>query len=249
MPLVQTNGIRLNVVELGTGSPVVMLHGLLTGSSASWYFTSAPTLARRHRVLLVDLRGHGRSERPPSGYDSQTLAQDLAGALDAIGWKEPVALVGQSYGALVALRFALERPERVRRLALVEAPLPPSQLPDLQAFFSLEPAKMADALPEVMRHFLDRRGRQAEKLLASLAELSFRTTLLDDVRREPDPPDDELARLRDTLLVYGEQSSCRGVGERLARVIPGAKLVRLPGGHDLHLDSTAALTRVLEEEL
>ncbi len=246
MPLIETNGLRLNAVELGDGRPVVMLHGLLVGSSASWYFTSAPTLARGHRVLLVDLRGHGRSDRPREGYDSRTMARDVVGVLDAMGFGGPIALVGHSYGALVALRLALEWPERVEKLALVEAPLPPSRLPDLQAFFALDRSKMAEALPQVTRQFLDRRGRQADKLLHTLAELSFETSLLEDVRREPDPPDAELARVRDPLLVYGEQSSCREVGERLARVMPGARLVVLPGGHNLHLDSTAALTASLE---
>jgi pimeloyl-ACP methyl ester carboxylesterase len=249
VPLVTANGLALNVFELGQGPRVAMLHGLLVGSSASWYFTSAPTLARDHRVLLYDLRGHGRSSRAASGYDTATLGADLLALLEALDWREPVSLVGHSYGALTALHFALAHPQRVARLALVEAPLPPSSLPDLQAFFELKADKMAEALPMVMRHFLDRRGRQAEKLLRSLYHLSFETTLLDDVRKEKDLPDQALAPLKDTLLVYGESSSCRGVGERLAKVIPRAKLALLPGGHNLHLEATDALTRTLSEYL
>ncbi len=249
MPLVLANGLSQNAVELGQGSRVVMLHGLLVGSSASWYFTSAPTLAKDHRLLLYDIRGHGRSARAPRGYDTVTLAEDLCALLDVLGWRGPISVVGHSYGALVALRFALTHPERVHKLALVEAPLPPARLPDLQAFFELAPSKMAEALPEVTRHFLDRRGRQAEKLLASLSHLCFETTALADVRAERDVPDRELARLSAPLLVYGRRSSCLDVGERLGKVIPGAQLVVLEGGHWLHLDSTAELTRALSDYL
>jgi pimeloyl-ACP methyl ester carboxylesterase len=249
VPLIRSNGLILNVFELGEGPPVVMLHGLLAGSSASWYFTSGPSLAGERHLLLYDLRGHGRSSRASTGYDTATMVQDLAGLLDGMGWKEPVTLIGHSYGALVALRFALAWPARVGKLALVEAPLSPSRLPDLQAFFTLGPERMAEALPLAMKNFLDRRGRQAEKLLASLAHLVFETSLLEDVRREQPPTDEELARLRKPLLVYGDASACREDGERMARIIPGARLVMLPGGHYIHLDATDALTSTLREYL
>ncbi|MGH7285457.1 MAG: alpha/beta fold hydrolase, partial [Polyangiaceae bacterium] len=60
MSLETRNGVALHVQRLGeNGSPVVMLHGLFVGSMASWYFTAAPALAEKHRVLLYDLRGNG----------------------------------------------------------------------------------------------------------------------------------------------------------------------------------------------
>src|SRR5678815_1667039 len=58
MPLVAANGLQFHVQELGDGRPVVMLHGLLIGSLASWYFTVAPALAPAHRCRLYDLRDH-----------------------------------------------------------------------------------------------------------------------------------------------------------------------------------------------
>ncbi len=249
MPLVLANGLSLNAVELGQGPKVVMLHGLLVGSSAAWYFTSAPALARDHRLLLYDLRGHGRSARAAKGYDTATQANDLAALLDVWGWRGPVSIVGHSYGALIAMRFALDHPERVHKLALVEPPLPPSSLPDMQAFIALDPEHMAESLPEMTRHFLDRRGRQADKFLANLSHLVFETSAIADVRAERDLPDQELARLSAPLLVFGKSSSCLEVGERLARIIPGAKLVLLEGGHYLHLEATAALTEALQEYL
>lgn len=240
--------VGLHVQVLGdAGPPLVMLHGLLVGSLAAWYFTAAPALARTHRVLLYDLRGHGKSERTTSGYDLSTLAADLSALMETQFPGEQATLVGHSYGALVALRFTLDHPERVRRLALVEAPLPPSAFDDFDQFLARTPAQMVEALPEHLRAALGTRGRRARRLIERLHFLTAESTLLADLRVEGDVTDEELARVGcPTLAVYGADSSCRPVGDRLAAHVPDTTLVELPGGHYLHLDSPAALTTELE---
>lgn len=251
MPLVRQRGLTFHVQSLGSaGPPVVMLHGLLVGSMTTWYFGAAPRLAERGRVLLYDLRGHGKSERPASGYGLGEMAADLDALLELHFGAEPAILVGHSWGALTALCFALRRPERVLRLALVEAPLPPSQLAELAAFIRLPPAEMADALPEPLRGGFERGGRAATKLARQLFGLAGGTTVLQDLGAETDIPDDALARLAaPTLLIYGDRSSCRPTGDRLARVLPAAKLRVLPGGHFLPTDCGPALTAALVEDL
>lgn len=247
MSYLNANGLTFHVQRLGSGPPLVMLHGLMVGSLASWYFTAAPALARTHEVLLYDLRGHGRSERAPRGYDVRTMTGDLEALVGAFA-REPVALVGHSYGGLIALRFALDHPDRVARLALVEAPLPPSRLGELSEFVARTPEQMVEALPATTRAFFERGSRQARRLLRSLHFLVLESSLRDDLDAETDIPDQELAQLRcPVACFYGERSSCRGVGERLARVIPGAQLQLLPGGHYLHIDCGPALTAGLVE--
>lgn len=248
MSFVTKRGVSFHTQELGAGSPpLVMLHGLLIGNLASWYFTAAPLLSQSRRVLLYDLRGHGKSQRAPTGYDLATMAGDLEALTEDLG-EGPIDLVGHSYGALVALRFALDHPARVRRLALVEAPLPPSQFGDFEAFTARTPAEMVAALPEGLQTFLGQGGRRAARLLDALHFLTQESSLFADLRAEPDIADETLARLACPLLcVYGTDSLCKHVGERLARVIPGARLLLLPGGHYLHLDASAALTQALGE--
>jgi pimeloyl-ACP methyl ester carboxylesterase len=255
MPRVTANGVTFHVQRLGAAwpagagdaPPVVMIHGLLLGTLASWYFTAAPALARRHHVFLYDLRGHGKSERVTTGYDVRTMTRDLF-ALTADYRPTPMILVGHSYGALVALRFALDHPDRVARLALAEAPLPPSRFDEWSAFLAQDPRAMVEALPESLRGIVARGGRQISRLVESLTFLTARTSLLSELHAEPDVGDAELARLRcPVLCAYGERSPCRSVGERLAQVVPDARLAVLAGGHYLHLDAPAALTdRLLE---
>ena len=248
MPLVRQRGLTFHVQVLGaSGPPIAMLHGLLVGSLTTWYFGAAPRLARGHRVMLYDLRGHGKSERPASGYDLATMTADLDALLDDFT-AEPATLVGHSFGALVALRAALARPERVRKLVLVEAPLPPSQVELLGAFLRLPYHEMATALPAPLQELIARGGRAATNFVKQIAALAQTTTLLADLAAEADLADAALAGVRcPTLLVYGARSACRATGDRLAAVLPAARLVVLPGGHFLPAEAPAALTDTIAE--
>src|SRR5262245_48374774 len=105
------NGVRFNVVRLGPPAdvprarpPVVFIHGLIIDNLASFYLTLAPVVAREADTLCYDLRGHGRSERPLSGYRLEDAVADLCGILDAAGLREPVQLVGNSFGGTIVLR-------------------------------------------------------------------------------------------------------------------------------------------------
>jgi pimeloyl-ACP methyl ester carboxylesterase len=105
--------------SFGRGPNVVIVHGL--GSSSQQWLPVARLLARRYRVTLVDLPGHGMSPMPsPFSLDRAVAALDRALA-ETSG--EPVILVGHSLGGLVAATEALERPDRVRGLVLVETAL------------------------------------------------------------------------------------------------------------------------------
>jgi pimeloyl-ACP methyl ester carboxylesterase len=249
MPLEVVNGLTFHVQELGSGPPVVLIHGLLLGNLASWYLTVAPALARTHRVLLYDLRGHGLSQRTSDGYTLAAMAADLEG-LCARFDSAPVALVGHSYGGLVALRFAIDHPERVARLALIDMPLPPSRAEEVARFVSQDPATMLESLPVRVRQALVRPGRRRSPLLETVAALVGETSLVRDVAAEPDVPDAMLSRVAcPVLCVYGEESSCRPVADRLASLIPAARTAVIPGGHWLPFESPGPLTSCLAEFL
>lgn len=242
MPLIDAPGARLHVVDLGErGRLTVMLHGLLLGNVATWYFTTAPVLAMARRVRLFDLRGHGRSERPATGYDLATMAGDL----DAVvgDTQEPVDLVGHSYGALVALTWALAHPDRVRRLVLVEAP-PPAQAPEeVGAFLLRDPEEMLKALPDGLRSAVAGGRRQARRLMEHLVGLATETSVLQDLGSiEPFTEPQLRAFEVPTLCIHGDQSACLEGGRALASSLGAGSLEVLSGGHYLHLDAPEALS-------
>lgn len=253
MAMLTAAGATLHMQALGPAAAVrpavVMAHGLFVGTLASWYFTTGAALARDRRVYTYDLRGHGKSARVRDGYDVRTMALDLA-AVAAEAGPAPFDLVGHSYGALVALRFALDQPARVRRLVLVEAPLPPSRFREIEDFGARSPEDMVASLPEALRVALASGGRRATRLVESLRFLAQDTTLLRDLAAEPDVADAELARLAIPLLcIYGARSRCRDVGDRLAAVVPGARLAVIDAGHFLPLEAPAEVTRLTTEHL
>ncbi len=114
------DGVRLRVRHRpGAAAPAfVLLHGL-DSSARTWDLVAARLAAAGHPAYAVDLRGHGESDRPESGYDTATAAADVAEVCRVLGLTGTV-VAGHSWGAHVALRLAAERPSLVSALALVE---------------------------------------------------------------------------------------------------------------------------------
>ena len=115
---VEAGGLRFHYRDWGgTGEPLLLLHGL--ASNARIWDLTAPLLSGRFRVIALDQRGHGLSDKPDGGYDFASITGDVAAFVQALGLERP-ALVGHSWGANVALQFAADRPEGVSALALVD---------------------------------------------------------------------------------------------------------------------------------
>jgi pimeloyl-ACP methyl ester carboxylesterase len=110
--VLDVRGAKLHVAELGSGPPVVLLHGW----PQHWWTWRAlmPLLADRHRVLAPDMRGFGWSEPTPRGYRKEELADDVAGLLDALGI-DRAFLVGHDWGGVVGFLVCLNHGDRVRR--------------------------------------------------------------------------------------------------------------------------------------
>ena len=115
------NGTRIHYRIAGQGEPVILIHGY-TQTSHMW-LPLVPQLAKTHTVLAPDLRGAGKSAKPPQGYDKKTLAQDLHALATSLGYSR-VSLVGHDIGLMVAYAYAAQYPTEVDRIVLLDAFLP-----------------------------------------------------------------------------------------------------------------------------
>ena len=126
MARVQANDITINAIKLGEGlsgplPPVVFVHGLIMDNLSSYYYTVAPAISTETEVVLYDLRGHGLTDRPATGYTLDDALDDLEGLLATLHVPTPVVLVGNSVGGTIALHAAITRPELVAGIGLIEA--------------------------------------------------------------------------------------------------------------------------------
>jgi pimeloyl-ACP methyl ester carboxylesterase len=110
---------RIRYVDTGRGPAVVLVHGL-AASIYSWRHTILPVAQAGFRVIAFDNRGFGFSDKPSQGYTNEAFVGILYGLLDSLRIEQAV-LVGHSMGGAIAAQAALERPERVRGLVLVDA--------------------------------------------------------------------------------------------------------------------------------
>ncbi len=112
--------VRLSAVDVSPERPertFVFIHGF-GGQAMQWEYQLLK-FALKNRVIALDMRGHGLSDKPSTGYDMPRIQLDLETALDLLKVSTPIVLVGHSFGGAIATDFALNHPERVERLILI----------------------------------------------------------------------------------------------------------------------------------
>ncbi|MGI5149941.1 alpha/beta fold hydrolase [Plantactinospora sp. CA-294935] len=225
MTTLRVNGISLHVQVLAPvaerAAPAVLVHGLGVDTLASWYFTLAGAVNDTgRRVVMYDLRGHGRSERPATGYRLDDFVDDLAGLLAALGVTGPVCLLGNSFGGTVAFGYALRHPDRVSGIVAIES-APPTE------------------------EWLSRARRRLE--LPAGRERYGASTLAADLgsSRPADPA--ELAGITcPVLCVYGAESGLAAALPRIRNWLPQARMAVVPGQrHTVLVDAPAAVRELV----
>lgn len=114
---VTVDGHRLFYLDQGVGPPVVLIHGI-AASMWHWEYQLEP-LAKTHRVIILDLLGSGLSDKPNIDYNPDNMLNSVRGFMDTLGVAQ-ASLIGNSMGAGIAIGMALEHPNRVDRLVLID---------------------------------------------------------------------------------------------------------------------------------
>lgn len=266
MPNLRVNGANLWYQEHGAGpETIVFAHGLLW--DGRMFDAQVGALKGRYRCITFDFRGQGQSEVTPGGYDMDTLSDDAAALIEALG-AAPCHFVGLSMGGFIGMRLAARRPQLIRSLVLMETsadPEPAENAPKYRAmgfvgriFGRLGFGLVSGRVMRIMfgRKFLEDPARAAERAewrqrLMSNHRVGITRALGGVIGRKP--VYDELGRITcPTLVMVGDQdvATVRAKAERVHAAIPGSRLVVIPGaGHTSSVEEPEFVNAALTEFL
>lgn len=220
------DGVRLAWREMGSGSPVLLIHGFISDGVTNWisYGTASRLVGAGFRCIMPDLRGHGASDKPhdPRFYPADILADDqfaLVRHLDL----QAIDIVGYSLGARTTARM-LARGFAPRRTILSGMGL--AGLVNTQSRGSF------------FRNMLRNLGKHERGSREWMAEAFLKTTGGDAVALDlvldtfVDTPEDQLRGLAMPIgVICGEEDEDNGSAEALAEVLPNGSLIPIPGNH------------------
>ena len=260
---ISCNGVELAVEDSGEGGPTVLFsHGLLY--SLRMWDAQIAALRSRFRCIAYDHRGQGESEKPTTGLDMDTLSEDAAALIGALG-VGPVHFIGMSMGGFVGMRLAARHPELVRSLILVDTAAGPEPAKNIPRYRRLEwvarwfgTRPVAGKVEAIMHGASARKDPARAAVLRTWQELLLRADTAAMNRavegvltRESVVP--LLSQIRcPTLVMVGEEDTATvpARSEEIASAISGARLVRIPrAGHMSPIDAPEAVTTELRSFL
>jgi pimeloyl-ACP methyl ester carboxylesterase len=268
MSVARVNSIELYYEEHGRGDPLLLIMGLAADSTA-WMF-QVPAFAERYRTLVFDNRGVGRSSKPPGPYTIHEMADDAAGLLDVLGIAR-AHVVGVSMGGMIAQELVLRHPERVRGLVLAcTFPEPDAEAERVRAFSvsrfggqvtasgetridvsAIDPLMLFQhLLPRVFNQsFIDRDLAKLLQIFGGALQFGFSMeAILGQVEAVMGHrATDRLHHIQaPTLVITGDADLLVSPANSdiLAQNIPGAKLVKVPGGsHGFNFETPDVFNR------
>jgi pimeloyl-ACP methyl ester carboxylesterase len=220
------DGLALAYDEIGVGETIILIHGFASNRNENWRRVGwyGAIERKRMRLIAADIRGHGESAKPHAAerYGRAALVGDVTALLDHRGIGK-ATLLGYSLGARIALATAMAHPDRVSHLILggiggklFDAPIASGQMAD--AMREANPENISEPLLRGFRAFADEQGEDREALAACANGLDFRFERSD------------LGEVRcPTLAIAGARDTLAGDADDIARSIPGARAITIPG--------------------
>jgi len=247
------DGVKLRYLDTGSGEPtLVFIHGWCCNQSM--WGDQIETFAQRHRIIAVDLRGHGESDKPDQDYDIAGFADDVAWLIREMGLNRPV-LIGHSMGGVTALSLLRKHPDIARAAVFVDAgimPFPEEMRPLLdQTIEALKSPAYREMAANVVKQFLFREESpqdlrdQVAAGMASAPQRVMHTALTSTLSEENYP-----AGPLPVPSFFVRAATLAATEEQIKERYPGMETVSMDAAHFVHMEKpdefNAILSRFLE---
>jgi pimeloyl-ACP methyl ester carboxylesterase len=258
--LIDTSVVTANVKVEGAGPAIVLIHGF--SAAIDWWDEIAPALAAEHRVIRIDLIGHGGTAAPGADYSIERQGALVSAVLDKLG-VDRVTAIGHSMGGEVATALAEIKPQRIERMILIDSP----PIAETNFTFMTE-AYLTRGLGELLSHFENdaaiRRGLAQgfapgfavpEKFVADVKQLTytaFRTAHDESIAyRRAKPTNDRIATLKPVPSLLAISGSLDAIvppaNARLFERVPGAKVAMIESvGHSPMVEAPAQTLELIQ---
>ncbi|QHP67184.1 alpha/beta fold hydrolase [Bradyrhizobium sp. LCT2] len=240
MPKIDRDGVGIYYEVHGDGPPLLLTHGY-SSTSAMWR-EQVDALAKDHKLVLWDMRGHGQSDYPddPKAYSEALTVGDMAAILDAVGSKRAV-IGGLSLGGYMSLAFTRAYPQRVRALLIIDTG-PGFKKDDAREAWNARALATADRLEreglDVLKAATHERASASHRNASGLALAARGMLTQRDAKVIELLPDITVPSL---IVVGADDTSFLAASDYMAAKIPGAQKVVIPAaGHAVNIDQPKA---------
>lgn len=243
------HGMKLQYLDLGAGEPVLVLHGW--GSNYEVHRAMLEQLAKKYRVLALNLPGFGGSDEPPSAYSVDDFADVVAEFLQAFGFSS-VTLIGHSFGGRIILKLAnRDLPFKIRRIVLIDSagirPQPQKKGGAKRRLYRILKAVSNFApVKKCFPNFLEALKKRFGSADYAAASPRMRECLVKAVNEDLTPLLPGVTP--ETLLIWGENDTATPLsdGQTMERLMPNAGLAVIRGaGHFCFLDQPLVFSRII----
>jgi pimeloyl-ACP methyl ester carboxylesterase len=226
-----SNGVKIHYEDQGSGAPVILVHGFASNARHNWGLTGwYRTLTPDYRVIALDCRGHGQSDKPHdvTAYGGTLMEDDVIRLMDQLGIKCAL-LMGYSMGGRISMGLLARRHERFRAVVLggvgsgMGVADPVTRKPIIAALLSDDKSKVSDPRARLFRDFAEANKNDLKALAACMA-----------ADREPIAPSQFTNNKVPVLVVAGTKDELVTKPEDIAIMIPGGKLLKLEGRDHLN---------------
>lgn len=245
------DGVTLRYIDAGAGDPpILFVHGW-TCNRTHWR-DQMSHFAKKHRVVALDLRGHGESDKPDEDYTIDGFVDDVAWCIREIGLEKPV-IVGHSMGGVIAMSLARKHPDLASAVVLVDAPIYP--LPEAMApiseqlFAGFQTPAYASVAAEFARQFFFDANSPPEVVDAVMSSIGAPQRVTHTALASALSPENQGAGPIPVPSLFIRAQTQYATEDQLRERYPGMSIITVPAAHFVQMEQPAATNNIIADFL